>query len=74
MTVGEFKGRFSEALAAVARGETIVVTYGRGKKAAGIFGPPPDGKRKRRLGLRRGRVHVRIGQDWEISDEEFLGA
>ena len=39
MSVGEFKSRFSEALDAVRKGESITVTFGRKKKAVAIVSP-----------------------------------
>jgi antitoxin (DNA-binding transcriptional repressor) of toxin-antitoxin stability system len=39
--MGEFKSRFSEALDAVRKGESITVTFGRKKKAVAIVSPVP---------------------------------
>lgn len=73
LTIGEFKARLPEALALVEKGESVVVTYGRNKRPVAVFGPPPAGP-KRKLGLLAGKATVRIGRDWKITEEEFLGS
>jgi antitoxin (DNA-binding transcriptional repressor) of toxin-antitoxin stability system len=71
MPVGDFKSRFSEALEIVAQGGSVCVTYGRTRKPVAVLMPPePRGKRK--LGLFAGRMKVKIGKDWEISEADFL--
>jgi antitoxin (DNA-binding transcriptional repressor) of toxin-antitoxin stability system len=72
LTIGEFKARLPEALALVEKGESVTVTYGRGKRPVAVFGPPPVA-RKRKLGLLVGRATVRFAPDWKITDEELLG-
>ncbi len=72
MTVGQFKARFSDALASVAQGDSITVTYGRHKRPVAVFAPHPE-KPKRKLGHLAGKVKVTISPDWEITEEEFFG-
>ena len=72
-TVGEFKSRFSEALEAVRRGESITVTFGRKKQAVAIVSPVPAEGTKRPLGLLAGKARVAIADDWEINESQFLG-
>lgn len=72
MTVGEFKSRFSEALASVARGESVSVTYGRNKRPIAVFAPPPVPPR-RKLGLLAGKATAKFAPDWKMTEEEFLG-
>jgi antitoxin (DNA-binding transcriptional repressor) of toxin-antitoxin stability system len=73
MTVAEFKARFSEALNAVRRGESIAVTYGRSKRTVAVFQPPAQGKRKPRpVGLLDGKISFDIGWDFELDDSELL--
>lgn len=71
-TVGEFKARFPEALEAVRRGDRVLITYGRGRKAVAVLSPPPSEGRPRKLGRLRGRVKVGIGEDWKMDEVGFL--
>lgn len=76
MTVGEFKSRFSEALDAVCKGETIIVSYGRNHRKVAAMVPysnltPPQ---QRPLGLLKSKARVEFGKDFEMTDEEFLKA
>jgi antitoxin (DNA-binding transcriptional repressor) of toxin-antitoxin stability system len=73
MTVAEFKARFSEALDAVRRGESIAVTYGRSRRPIAVFQPPSRGKKKARpVGLLDGKVSFKVGHDFEMDDSELL--
>lgn len=72
-TVGKFKARFSEALQAVEKGDTISITYGRAKRAVAIFGPPPKPIQKpRKLGRYVGKFIARVSDDWAMDDKTFL--
>ena len=73
MSVGEFKSRFSEALDAVRKGESITVTFGRKKKAVAIVSPVPTKGTNRPLGLLAGKARIAIADDWEINESQFLG-
>jgi antitoxin (DNA-binding transcriptional repressor) of toxin-antitoxin stability system len=74
MTVGEFKARFSEALDAVREGETIVVSYGRNHRKVAAMVPYSEIKaaKRRPLGLLKSRARIRIGNDFGLSDDDFL--
>lgn len=72
-TIGQFKARLPEALALVEKGQSVVVTYGRGKRPVAVFGPPPISP-KRKLGLLVGKASVRFAPDWKISDQDLLDA
>ncbi|MBV8098260.1 MAG: prevent-host-death protein [Verrucomicrobia bacterium] len=73
MTVAEFKARFSEALDAVRRGESIAVTYGRSKRTVAVFQPPARGKKKPRpVGLLDGKISFEVGSDFEMDDSELF--
>jgi antitoxin (DNA-binding transcriptional repressor) of toxin-antitoxin stability system len=72
LTIGEFKARLPEALALVAKGESVTVTYGRNKRPVAVFGPPAV-LPKRKLGHLAGKMSVIIGPDWKMTDEELLG-
>lgn len=74
LTVGEFKSRFSEALRWVAQGDAVSVTYGRSHRPVALLVPPPAEQKKRKLGMLAGKVKIRIGRDFSLTDEEFLGA
>jgi len=73
LTIGEFKARLPEALALVEKGESVTVTYGRGKRPVAVFGPPPRAP-KRKLGHLAGKFSVTIHPDFKMTEEEFLGA
>lgn len=74
-TVGEFKARFSELLRRVEEGETVGITYGRSKRTVAVLAPAPVQKSKpRKLGRHAGKFRVRIGEDWKIEDDAFLGS
>jgi antitoxin (DNA-binding transcriptional repressor) of toxin-antitoxin stability system len=73
MSVGEFKSRFSEALDAVRKGESITVTFGRKKTAVAIVSPVPAKGTKRPSGLLASKARITISEDWEITDSQFLG-
>ena len=76
MTVGEFKSRFSEALAAVREGETVVVSFGRNHRKVAALVPYPEMKaaKKRPLGLLKAKVRVKFAADFAIDDDQFLKA
>lgn len=76
MTVGEFKARFSEVLAAVRGGETVLVAYGRNRRPIAAM-VPHAGRAEaaaRPLGVLKGRVKVRFRGDFKIGDDELLSA
>lgn len=73
LTIGEFKARLPEALALVKKGETVMVTYGRNKRTVAVLAPPPP-PRKRKLGMFAGKLKVKIGPNWEMTEEEFLNS
>lgn len=76
MTIGELKARFSETLAQVKQGETVVVCYGKKKdKVAAII--PYDqlpSVKERPLGLLQGKASCILRDDFAVSDDELLGA
>jgi len=75
MTVGEFKTHFSEVVAYVKAGEQIAVTYGKKKELLGYFQPnnPVNQLPKRKLGILQGKASAVFMDDWEMTEEEFLG-
>ena len=76
MTVGEFKTRFSDALAEVQAGESIVVCYGRGRRKVAALVPykTVQQAQRRKLGLLKGKASVSFGKDFALGDEALLKA
>ncbi|MGI8896654.1 MAG: type II toxin-antitoxin system Phd/YefM family antitoxin [Casimicrobiaceae bacterium] len=76
MSVGEFKRRFSDALDAVQRGDTIVISYGRARDKVAAMVPYAalERERKRPLGLLTGKATVRFAKEFKIEDEAMLSA
>ena len=75
VTIAEFKTNFSMYADKVEKGEELIVTRGRKKKKIFKISPFRDEKPvKRKLGILQGKVTVKFHDDWEMSDEELLGA
>ncbi|MES2111555.1 MAG: prevent-host-death protein [Bacteroidota bacterium] len=73
MSVGEFKTHFSDVLEQVKAGEKIAVTFGKKKEIVGYFLPEMPQQPKRKLGILEGKATFSFDNDFEITDEEFLG-
>lgn len=74
MSVGEFKTNFSQVIEDVKSGEKIAVTFGRKKQIIGYFMPENvSEKPKRKFGILAGKSEVIFKDDFEMSEEEFLG-
>jgi len=75
-TVGDLKAHFSEVLDQVQEGEEVYVTYGKKKEIVAqiIAHKKEPKKKKRKLGLMKGKVKVRFHGDWHLTDEEFLNS
>ncbi|MEQ9296993.1 MAG: prevent-host-death protein [Cyclobacteriaceae bacterium] len=72
--VGEFKARFSEMIEKVKAGQSVGVTYGKKKELIGVFESQKPTKKKRTLGLLKGKVSYKFKDDFKFqSEEEFLG-
>jgi antitoxin (DNA-binding transcriptional repressor) of toxin-antitoxin stability system len=74
-SVGALKRDFSEVIKKVESGETIGILYGREKRPVAKIVPNMKEVRKpaRKLGILKGRMKVTFADDWEMTDEEFLG-
>lgn len=73
MSVGEFKTNFSQVIEEVKAGEKIAVTFGKKKQIIGYFLPENmNDKPKRKIGILAGKSEVIFGDDFEMSEEEFL--
>ena len=74
ISVGELKSRFSEVLDRIKNGEKIIISYGKKHKKVAVllsydhYMP----KRKRRIGLLKGRGRCVIHKDFKFTDEEML--
>lgn len=75
MTVGEFKAQFSEVIEQVKAGEKIAVTFGKKKEVIGYFTPETQiaKKNKRILGVLEKKAVAVFDQNFEMTEEEFLG-
>lgn len=72
---GELKNNFAYFLDKVIKGEVFVVSYGRKKKKVAMLSPYDSKKRfRRKLGILEGKVSIKMHDDWEISDKEFLNS
>lgn len=76
LTIGELKGRFSEVLEKVKLGEKIVISYGKKREKVAVIVPYATyvSSPGRNLGLLKGRAECHIHDDFEMTDEEVLGA
>jgi antitoxin (DNA-binding transcriptional repressor) of toxin-antitoxin stability system len=76
-SVGALKRDFSEVIKKVESGETIGILYGKEKIPIAKIVPNVKEVRKpapaRKLGVLKGRMKVTFADDWEMTEEEFLG-
>ena len=74
--VGEFKARFSELMDSVRNGETIVVANGRNQEKVAALIPYAqlDASTPRTLGTLVGMAKVAFADDFEVTDQDLLGA
>ena len=74
MSVGELKANFSEVLKRVQAGEEIGIAYGKTKTVVARLVPKnTDLKKKRKLGILKGKGKVTFAKDFSMTTEEFLG-
>lgn len=75
LAVGDFKTHFSEVLDEVKHGEEFVVCYGRKKEKVAVLIPfEKYWKKQVTLGVLEGVATYRIHDDFDMTDEEFLGS
>lgn len=72
LTVGQLKSNFSDVLAAVQRGETVTVEYGRKRKPIAQIIPYEVTSQPRKLGILAESARCVWKGDGRISDEELL--
>ncbi|HEY8735296.1 MAG TPA: hypothetical protein VIL90_12075 [Puia sp.] len=74
MSVGELKANFSDVLKRVQAGEEIGIAYGKRKTVVAKLVPKNiDMKKKRKLGIMKGKGSVTFAKDFTMTVEEFLG-
>ena len=72
ISTAEAKNRFTELIRVVADGEPVVITR-HGRPVAQLGPPPPQVRRKARLGGMKGRIRLLPGWNEPITEEELLG-
>lgn len=74
LPVGEFKANLSEVLEKVQQGESFGITYGKNKKLVAEINPPKTktSKKKRKLGIWKGKVKYVFEDNFKMTDEELL--
>lgn len=74
VTIAEFKRQLHTLLAAVAKGDTILLQKGRNHEDVAILAPVPrDKKRPRKLGILSSRGKLAI-KKLVMTEDEFLGS
>ena len=75
LAVGEFKTHFSEVLDEVRHGEEFVVCYGRKKEKVAVLVPYEKYQKKPvKLGVLEGIATYKFHDDFDMTDEEFIGS
>jgi prevent-host-death family protein len=75
LPVGELKAHFSEVLKDVRGGETVAVEFGRKHTPVAVLVPYDqylENKPTRKLGVLEGQGQYRIGDDFNMDDQELL--
>ena len=73
LSVGEFKANFSEVLKKVISGEEIGISYGKKKEVVAKIVPKETKMPKRKIGIMEGKGKVTFGNDFKMTEKEFLG-
>ena len=75
LAVADFKSRFSEVLEEVKQGEEFVVCYGRKKEKVAVLVPYEKYHKKPvKLGVLEGIATYKFHDDFDMTDEEFIGS
>ena len=74
LTVGELKRKFSLILQRVQAGEEIIISFGKKEKKIAVLVPYDKyiSDSPRPLGILKGKAKYKIGNDFQITDEELL--
>ena len=74
MTIGDLKSHFSEVIQEVKAGEEIAVAFGKKREIVAYLIPKSARKpEKRQLGILQGKGKVTFGDNFKMTEEEFLG-
>ncbi len=75
LAVADFKSRFSEVLEEVKQGEEFIVCYGRKKEKVAVLVPYEKYHKKPvTLGVLEGIATYKFHDDFDMTDEEFIGS
>ena len=76
LKVGELKSKFSRVLQRIQAGEEIIISFGKSDKKIAVIVPYDKymSHSPRPLGLLKGKAECTIKDDFQITDEEFLGS
>jgi antitoxin (DNA-binding transcriptional repressor) of toxin-antitoxin stability system len=73
LPVGELKAQFSEVLEKVQQGESFGILYGKKKTPVAMIVPIVEPQRKKRkLGILKGKAKVIFADDFKMTDEELI--
>ena len=74
LKVGELKSNFSHILQRVQAGEEIIISFGKKDKKVAVLVPYDKyiSDSPRPLGILKNKATCKIGDDFQISDEELL--
>lgn len=74
MTIGDLKSHFSEVIQEIKAGEEIAVAFGKKREIIAYLIPKSARKpAKRQLGILQNKGKAIFGDDFKITEEEFLG-
>ncbi|OGF99508.1 prevent-host-death protein [Candidatus Gottesmanbacteria bacterium RIFCSPHIGHO2_02_FULL_39_14] len=76
LSVGEFKAHFSDVLAALQKGESFAVSYGKKREKVAVVSAylKHNKKKPRKLGIWEGIASFKIAKNFKMTDEEFLNS
>ncbi len=76
LAVAEVKTHLSALLKEVESGEEIGITFGRKKETIAVIVPIDEYKKikTRKLGTLEGKVTIKFGDNWSMTDEELLNS
>jgi antitoxin (DNA-binding transcriptional repressor) of toxin-antitoxin stability system len=74
-TIGNLKSGFSDVVDDIKKGEEILIEYGRKhEKLAVIIPYKKYNKKKRKVGILKGKASYKIIGDFKITDEELFSS
>jgi prevent-host-death family protein len=74
LKVGELKSKFSHILQRVQAGEEIIISFGKKERKIAVLVPYDKyfSDSPRPLGILKGKAKCKIGDDFQINDEELI--